>query len=233
MGNTEVQVDQIQGSPLSDKLILAHMDLGNIVIEPFIEANLQSSSYDLRLGEYYFEEQDPTHNPRLFNPYKKAHIDRVWGRPQIAKPAKEYMDNCWFSLEDWEGIEPEDRIILLQPGKTYLCHTEEFIGFRNVGTTEMKARSTLGRDHIEVCKCAGWGDNGYINRWTMEVTNNSAHYSIPLVIGTRVAQLIFYYTGGTDRPYESKGNYQKTGELKDLRADWEATSMLPAVLKKS
>jgi hypothetical protein len=32
-------------------------------------------------------------------------------------------------------------------------------------TTMMKARSSLGRNFIEICKCAGWGDVGYINRW--------------------------------------------------------------------
>jgi dCTP deaminase-like len=54
----------------------------------------------------------------------------------------------------------------------------------------------LGRNFIEVCKCAGWGDIGYTNRWTMEITNNSRHYSIPLVVGRRVAQIIFFESEG-------------------------------------
>ncbi len=33
---------------------------------------------------------------------------------------------------------------------------------------------------------------GYINRWTMEITNNSRHYAIPLVVGRRVAQIVFF-----------------------------------------
>ena len=37
----------------------------------------------------------------------------------------------------------------------------------------MQARSSLGRSYIEVCKCAGMGDVGFCNRWTMEITNNS------------------------------------------------------------
>lgn len=59
----------------------------------------------------------------------------------------------------------------------------------------MKARSSIGRNFIEVCKCAGWGDVGYINRWTMEITNNSSHYAIPLVVGRRIGQIIFFETG--------------------------------------
>lgn len=34
---------------------------------------------------------------------------------------------------------------------------------------------------------------GYINRWTMEITNNSQHYSIPLVVGRRIAQIVFFH----------------------------------------
>lgn len=60
----------------------------------------------------------------------------------------------------------------------------------------MKARSSLGRNFIEICKCAGWGDVGYVNRWTMEITNNSRYYTIPLVVGRRVAQIVFFETEG-------------------------------------
>lgn len=31
---------------------------------------------------------------------------------------------------------------------------------RKTVTTMMKARSSMGRNFIEVCKCAGWGDIG-------------------------------------------------------------------------
>lgn len=58
-----------------------------------------------------------------------------------------------------------DRIIWITPGETILAHTNEFIGGCKSVTTMMKARSSLGRNFIEVCKCAGWGDVGYINRW--------------------------------------------------------------------
>jgi hypothetical protein len=40
-------------------------------------------------------------------------------------------------------------------GKTILGHTNEFLGGRGSVTTMMKARSSMGRNFIEVCKCAG------------------------------------------------------------------------------
>lgn len=225
--------DRIVGSPLSDRLIRAHMEAGNIVIYPFNEANLQSSSYDLRLGRYYYEEKDPDFNFTLFNPYLPRHVQRVWGENYCqAERARTVMGRYpGIKEEEWEGIDPEDEIILLGPGRTYLCHTEEFIGYRNIGTTMMKARSTLGRVFIEICKCAGWGDIGYINRWTMEVTNNSRHFTIPLVVRTRVAQLVFFFTGKTDRPYPGSGSYQSTDDLEKLRRDWDPTAMLPKLKK--
>jgi dCTP deaminase len=97
-----------------------------------------------------------------------------------------------------KGIKPSDELIWIFPGETILAHTQQFLGGRKNVTTMMKARSSMGRNFIEVCKCAGWGDVGYYNRWTMEITNNSLHYSIPLVVGRRVAQIVFFETEGTE-----------------------------------
>jgi len=42
---------------LSNKKILEEMKKGDIVISPFNELNLATSSYDVTLGEYYFREK--------------------------------------------------------------------------------------------------------------------------------------------------------------------------------
>src|SRR5437899_2198493 len=77
-------VERIVGSPLSDRLILAHMEVGNIVISPFKDRNLQNSSYDVSLGRYYYAEQEPGPDFTLFNPYNFDHVKRVWGESQQA-----------------------------------------------------------------------------------------------------------------------------------------------------
>ncbi|MEX2010503.1 MAG: hypothetical protein WD874_01720, partial [Parcubacteria group bacterium] len=178
---------------LSDCKILEELKKGDIVIDPFRQDNLATSSYDVTLGEYYFREQPSKHNHNIYNIWSKEHTDHVWGRkPYKAEKASVVFQKYKFN---WEGISPNDKIILLGPGETLLAHTQEFIGGRNHITTMMKSRSSLGRNFIEVCKCAGWGDVGYVNRWTMEITNNSSHYSIPLVVGRRIAQIIFFETG--------------------------------------
>jgi dCTP deaminase len=211
---------------LSDRRILEELAKGDIVIEPFRKDNLATSSYDVTLGEFYFREQRPKHLYNIYNIYDKRHTDHVWGTtPLKAEKAKDVFQDTKF---DYIGIKPNDKIILLEPGETILAHTEEFIGGKDHITTMMKARSSLGRNFIEVCKCAGWGDVGYTNRWTMEITNNSSHYSIPLVVGRRIAQIIFFETGPilkTD--YTKTGKYQSSTNIKEMKKSWKPESMLP------
>ena len=92
----------------------------------------------------------------------------------------------------------------------------------------MKARSSMGRSFISVCKCAGWGDVGYVNRWTMEIQNTSNKYYIPLVVGRRIAQLVFFETGPIEgKDYADGGKYQTGKTLAELKKNWKPEMMLP------
>jgi len=211
---------------LSDKTILEQMKRGDIIIEPFKKENLATSSYDVSLGEWYFREQKPKKFLGVYNIYNKSHTEKVWGtKPIKAERAREVLS---LNAKDLEGIHLDDRVIVLEPGETVLAHTDEFIGGREHITTMMKARSSLGRNFIEVCKCAGWGDVGYTNRWTMEITNNSRHYAIPLVVGRRIAQIIFFETGPILKSdYTKTGKYQSGASFVSMKASWKPEDMLP------
>lgn len=90
----------------------------------------------------------------------------------------------------------------------------------------------LIRSFIEVCKCAGWGDVGYVNRWTMEITNNSSRYHIPLVVGRRIAQIVFFETGPIlASDYAKEGKYQTSDELEVIKASWVPEMLLPRLHK--
>jgi dCTP deaminase len=63
----------------------------------------------------------------------------------------------------------------------------------------------------------------------MEITNFSRHYAIPLVVGRRIAQIVFFDTEGCvdDRSYSQSGKYQTTDNLEELQATWSPEAMLP------
>jgi dCTP deaminase len=215
---------------LSDRKILEHMKDGTVLIHPFVRENLATSSYDVTLGEWYFREQPPQEHKKVYNIYSKSDTGRVWHTtPKRARFAKDVLKNFNFK---YDGIRPDDKVILLEPGETILAHTEEFIGGRKSVTTMMKARSSLGRSFVNVCKCAGWGDVGYVNRWTMEISNSSQHYIIPLVVGRRIAQLVFFETGPIlQRDYATTGKYASTTDLKKLQREWRPDMLLPKLWK--
>jgi len=210
---------------LSDKEILEQMERGNLIIEPFERANLSTSSYDVRLGDWHFTEHLHDFPGGIYNPRNKLHTDLVWGT--VAKQAGVAREVLPTDFE-FEGINPDDQVIVIGPGETILGHTQEFIGGRIFHTTKMQARSTIGRNFLEVCKCAGWGDVGFFNKWTMEITNNSRRYSIVLPVGIRIAQIVFFKTGEIlERDYSSAGKYQGSNVLEDVIHGWSPDQMLP------
>lgn len=176
---------------LSDRRIRQAMEAGDIVIEPFEPHQLGTNSYDVRLGEWYFE---PNRNMQTVSFLSEEQTKKFWGEPIRA-----------------------DGIIAVRPGDTILAHTLEVVGGRNGYTTSMRARSSIGRSCMSVCKCAGVGDVGYIARWTMEITNHS-HATIELPVGLRVAQILFFEVGETDAQYA--GKYGQSNE-------WSPYDMLP------
>jgi dCTP deaminase len=222
------QVNQSKFSILSNKAILRYMDEDEIVIDPFNPNNLNTSSYDVTLGEYYFREQKNKEEyiSNIYNIYSEEHVKRVWGTPLVAKPYSYYKDQGIVL----ENINDNDKLIFINPGERILGHTQEFIGGKTTVTTMMKARSSTGRNFISVCLCAGMGDIGYYNRWTMEITNNSTNYIIPLVVNRRYAQILFMDTEGIineSSSYNESGKYQKSTDLEVMKKEWSPYDMLP------
>ena len=212
---------------LSGADILRHRMQGSVIIEPFDLRNLCPNGYDVTLGRYHYREMAPlgqsrecifigtttqrglrpstASNDRIFDPYDADSVARVW------------------SLR-----EAVNGVILVEPGETILAHTEEFVGSRSAAVPMMAARSSIGRCFIEVCKCAGIGDLGYFNRWTMEITNNSRFHALRLRVGYRVAQMVFFeLSGAPTSGYVERGKYQDTSDLDELMRAWAPEMMLP------
>lgn len=216
---------------LSRDAILRHLKEGNIIIDPFDERKLKTTSYDVTLGDWFWREGHPDGRATVHNLYDESSTRRVWQGPYQAESAGEIMARLGM---DFTNIKPEEKAILLRPGETILAHTDEFIGGRNRVVGKMYARSSLGRNFVEVCKDAGWGDVGYFNRWTMEVTNNSQYFTIPLVVGRRIGQMVFYEVEPLKQAPDyvgEGGKYQRSQDVLEVKKSWHPEMMIPQMHK--
>lgn len=216
---------------LSRDAILRHLKGGTIVIDPYDERKLKTTSYDVTLGEWFWKEKHPDGAATLHNLYDEESTKRVWSGPYQAESAAEVEKRTGVSLKN---IHSHEKVVLLRPGETVLAHTLEFIGGRQRVVGKMYARSSLGRNFVEVCKDAGWGDIGYFNRWTMEVTNNSQYFTIPLVVGRRIGQMVFYEVeplAATPDYVAEGGKYQLSQEIEEVKKSWHPEMMIPKMHK--
>lgn len=212
---------------LSRNAILRHLDKGTIIIDPFDERKLKTASYDITLGEWFWRERHPEGRATIHNLYDENSTKRIWEGPFRSEKARTVAGKLNMPLAN---IHPDDEVILLRPGETILAHTQEFIGGRINVVAKMYARSSMGRNFVEVCKDAGWGDVGYFNRWTMEVTNNSQYYAIPLVVGRRVGQMVFYEVEPLEQVPDyvrEGGKYQTSNDITVVKKDWNPHMMIP------
>lgn len=233
------------------------LELGHIVCEPRPK-EINGSSIDVRLGKWFFLAGDPRNVQGIFNPFDETDTRRYFGEPKEAKAARivirKALENLNYLAEsgvistqqykqrqeyihdtdEIKNLDPDHPIILLRPNERILAHTDEFIGIRAPGTTSMQTRSTIGRTGVATCFCAGWGDPGYVNRWTMEINNLNEFEYIPLALGQRVAQLVFSATGPVAGEYSSlSGKYQgaTSDNITEIMESWNPTMLLPRQYK--
>lgn len=203
------------------------LDTGQIIIDPLVPENIRGSSVDLRLGEWFYSLESPEVYDH-YNPLDPESVKRYFKGPFRAEPNAEWCAR--HGRIPWVNIPEEHPIIVLRPHERILAHTVEYAGIVYGGTTTMQARSTWGRNGIVVCKDAGWGDPGYYSRWTMEIQNDN-HVLVPLPVGTRICQLVYYHMTGTAGSYGETGKYQEGTDLEALKAAWTPDAMLPRAYK--
>lgn len=200
---------------------------GHIVIYPYIEQYINGSSVDVTLGSWYFRTESSTKST-IYNPFDEHDVHRYFDGPNQAKTHQQWCES--HGIKMLAGIPADHPVIILGAGERILAHTNEFIGIKAPGTSTMQARSTWGRNGVAVCLDAGWGDPGYINRWTMEIYNMNKHHSVVLPVGERIAQIVFHETGPVEGEYsELSGKYQEFSgdDLPNLISSWRPEQMLP------
>lgn len=204
---------------------------GHIVIHPLIDKHIAGSSVDVTLGHWFFRTERPSEGG-FYNPMDEAAVKKYFDGPHHAEVHQVWAKKHGRTL--FKNIPANHPIIVLRPGERILAHTHEFIGIKAPGTSTLQARSTWGRNGVAVCLDAGWGDPGYINRWTMEIYNMNQHESVVIPVGERVAQMVFHDTGPVDSEYKKlSGKYQtgKSDDLNYLIKTWRPEQMLPRAYK--
>jgi dCTP deaminase len=174
---------------LTDSAIMAAVETGDILIEPFRLDQVNPSSYDLTLGP----------EVRVYEEW----VD-LEGGEQHAYPRSRILDirqepkTVAFQI-------PEDGIVL-RPGIGYLMHTAERVrSFRY--NPVLDGKSSIARLFLQV-HAAGYGDLGFDGQYTLEVT---AVHPLRIYSGMRIAQMRFHtLEGEVRRSYQETGHY--TGE---------------------
>ena len=196
---------------LTKNIILQHRNRGAIVIEPFNDDQLQANSYDIRIGKYIARINDQGH----------------WNTALLKKeiPKDLYtIENCEDTLHNG--------IILVRAKEKILCHTEEFLGTTAGSVPCLATKSTIARLGIDICGSAGFGDVGYVNRWTMELKNDTPN-DILIPVGTKIGQAYFSpVQDDAETLYLYSGSYVNKADeytYEEMLANWKPEDMLPVI----
>lgn len=160
---------------LSGRDIMAEVSLGRLGIDPYLAAQVQPASYDVRLGSRFL----------VFENHLCPVVD----------PA---ADNTGLTRE----IESAGEFIL-HPGEFILAATHEYVTLPLDLAARLEGKSSLGRLGLVTHSTAGWVDPGFAGEVTMELSNVSS-LPIRLRPGMHIGQLCLFRTSSECEPYRGK-----------------------------
>ena len=162
---------------LSDRDILAEIEAGRIVVDPYDEAMIQPSSIDFRLDRYF----------RVFENHRYPHIDPAVDQSDLTR------------MVEPEGDEP----FILHPGEFVLGSTHEVVSLPDDIAARVEGKSSLGRLGLLTHATAGFVDPGFSGHVTLELAN-VATLPIKLYPGMKIGQLCFFrLSSPAEHPYGS------------------------------
>lgn len=171
-------------SILTGKSIIAARRRGDIEITPFKKDQLNTGSYDVRLGRQvvvYSDWSDRVEHPGGVN---QNIID-------IKNPPKTKT----FTMDKYG--------LVLYPRIFYLMHTEEVV-YSKCYVPVLDGKSSIGRLGIKIHFTAGYGDVGFNGQYTLEV---EVAGPIRVYPGIRIGQIRFHETSGEIEDYSDSGHY--------------------------
>lgn len=220
---------------LVDHQIKAAILSGEILIYPYNEDNVSPGSYDVSLGRYIYSPLERVTTNSFVDPYDNDSIKNFWGEPEECYSSVDGEINHILSNDPITHVikktlppnKSEVEYFVLLPGRTYLCHTEEFCGSKGNYSSIIQAKSSMGRNGLTVCCCASFIQPSFFGRITLEMRNNN---NIPLLlfVGTKIAQIIFTPTTSVpEKSYSQTGRYQSSENIQKIVDEWTPEIMLP------
>jgi len=162
---------------LSDRDIIAAVESGQLVVDPWDAELLQPSSVDVRLDRYF----------RVFNNTQYTHIDPGLQQDKLT------------SLIEPKGDDP----FVLHPGEFVLGSTLEVVTLPDDLAGRLEGKSSLGRLGLLTHSTAGFIDPGFTGHLTLELSN-VANLPIMLWPGMKIGQLcLFRLSSAARNPYGS------------------------------
>ena len=162
---------------LSDRDIIAAVEAGHLVVDPWDAELLQPSSVDVRLDRYF----------RVFNNTQYTHIDPGLQQDELT------------TLIEPKGDDP----FVLHPGEFVLGSTLEVVTLPNDLAGRLEGKSSLGRLGLLTHSTAGFIDPGFTGHLTLELSN-VANLPIMLWPGMKIGQLcLFRLSSAARNPYGS------------------------------
>jgi dCTP deaminase len=162
---------------LSDRDIIAAVETGQLVVDPWDAELVQPSSVDVRLDRYF----------RVFNNTQYTHIDPGLQQDELT------------TLIEPKGDDP----FVLHPGEFVLGSTLEVVTLPDDLAGRLEGKSSLGRLGLLTHSTAGFIDPGFTGHLTLELSN-VANLPIMLWPGMKIGQLcLFRLSSAACNPYGS------------------------------
>ena len=171
---------------------------GDIVINPFVERQINPNSYDVTLGcEFY------------------SYCSSEFGHVPVIDPRsnREY------------GYKRIENQVILYPNEFILGTTREYFTLCNGYAAVLEGKSSFARLGLAVHITGGFIDTGFAGNITLEIKNENDRCAIILREGDLIGQLVFFKITKATVPYDMKPdskykNQEGVTPSKYYRNDW-------------
>ena len=229
-------------SLLSNTDIQRMRALGTVVIHPFNEQALNNTSYDLSFGdriaryraEWSHVDLGAIDPSTMYRVCEATEEPGFTGRGFFIDCGERILGHTWEIAGGTVAPCPtcKGQTTIVWGQNTVPCLDCMSSG-RIAVTSMLHATSTAARVGLTVCQCAGFGDVGFLDRWTLEIQNHGPR-GLWLPVNAVICQVSFYRVNppiaGTE--YTQKGQYaQKHSSPEETHKNWSPDRMLPKRVK--